>query len=336
MDEKLHVIAEAGSNYNGDPRLACDLVDVAAAACADSVKFQIINTEGLYRKGVYKYGHYDIADIWKIREDNVLTDEEWKKIASHATSKGIKFTSSVFDTQGLDLVCSFNPEYIKMASCDLNNYRLLREVGERGYPMVVSTGMSTMPEIEKAVIELAKVGIEGSKLILLHCVSVYPAPITETNLRFIEVLKHEFGTSVGFSDHTTSSVAACAAVALGATWLEKHFTTSNLLDGLDHKHAAEPEIFKQYVSDTKSIHEALRTATKKIGDGEAYTKERARRGIYAACNLPVGHILTAEDLLVVRPESEISAGEADNLVGRIVEAVIGENEPISLQHLKEK
>ncbi|MCB1090835.1 MAG: N-acetylneuraminate synthase family protein, partial [Verrucomicrobiae bacterium] len=170
----VHIIAEAGSNYNGSVALAKELNGVAAAAKADSVKYQTIYPEGLYRPGEYAYGHYDIKEVWKIRESGVLSDEEWRAIAADAAERGIPFASSVFDTRGLDLICSLHPPFLKIASCDLNNLRFLREVAERGLTMVVSTGMSTLGDIEKAVATLAAEGIEGEKLVLLHCVSAYP------------------------------------------------------------------------------------------------------------------------------------------------------------------
>jgi len=311
----VHIIAEAGSNYNGSVDLAKQLNGVAANARADSVKYQIINTDELYRKGDYAYGHYKIEDIRAIRRRDELTDEQWADIRSDALSRGIAFSSSIFDTKGLDLLCTFDPPYIKTASCDLNNLRLLREIAARGRTMVVSTGMSTLGDIEKAVAALAKEGVEGEKLVLLHCVSAYPSELKDTNLTFLQTLRSAFGTAVGFSDHTLGREAACIAVALGATWIEKHFTTDHTLDGLDHKHAMEPDAFAAYVSAIRETEAALVPKVTKIGPAEAYTRQRARRGLYAANDLPAGHVLTSEDILIVRPESAIAADEIDEVVG---------------------
>lgn len=199
---KVHVIAEAGSNYNGDVGLAKQLSRVARSAGADSVKFQIIYTGGLYKAGQYAFGHYDIDEVRKVRDLGVLTDSAWREIAADAKNQGISFSASVFDSRGLDLLCELDPPYIKLASCDLNNLRFLREVAGRNRKMIVSTGMSSLGDIEKAVSTLDKEGINGDNLVLLHCVSAYPADLSETNLTFLQTLRSAFGTAVGFSDHT--------------------------------------------------------------------------------------------------------------------------------------
>jgi N,N'-diacetyllegionaminate synthase len=330
----VHIIAEAGSNYNGSVPLALELNGVAAAAAADSVKYQIIYPEGLYRPGQYAYGHYDIAEVWKIRQSGVLQDDAWRAIAADAAARGIAFSSSVFDTRGLDLLCELRPPYLKIASCDLNNLRFLREVAQRGLPMVVSTGMSTLGDIEKAVATLAAEGIEGERLVLLHCVSAYPSPLGTTNLAFLATLRSAFGTAVGFSDHTTGDIAACAAVALGATWLEKHFTTDHTLEGFDHKHALEPAGLTAYVAAVREIEASMRPQIAKIGPAEAYTRQRARRGIYAARALPAGHVITDADLVIVRPESPIPADRADELLGMRLKAPLGAHEPYAWEALE--
>jgi sialic acid synthase SpsE len=330
----VHVIAEAGSNYNGSVDLAKQLNAAAAAAMADSVKYQIINTDDLYRKGDYAYGHYKIEDIRAIRRRDEMTDAQWTEIRADALARGIAFSSSVFDTKGLDLLCSFDPPYVKTASCDLNNLRFLREIAARGRTMVVSTGMSTLGDIEKAVSTLAKEGIEGEKLVLLHCVSAYPSELKDTNITFLQTLRSAFGTAVGFSDHTLGREAACIAVALGATWIEKHFTTDHTLDGLDHKHAMEPDAFTAYVKAIRETEAAMKPKVVKIGPAEAYTRQRARRGLYVAKDLPPGHVLTNDDILIVRPESPIAADEIDLIVGRTLKQALPANEPLALAHLE--
>jgi sialic acid synthase SpsE len=330
----VHVIAEAGSNYNGSVQLAKQLNGVAADAGADSVKYQIINTDLLYRQGEYAYGHYKIEDIRNVRRRDELSDEQWAEIRDHALEAGILFSASVFDSKGLDLLCSFDPPYIKTASCDLNNLRLLREIAERGRTMVVSTGMSTLGDIEKAVATLAKEGIEGERLVLLHCVSAYPSELGDTNLIFLQTLRSAFGTAVGFSDHTLGREAACIAVALGATWIEKHFTTDQTLEGLDHKHAMEPAAFIAYVKAIRETERAMQPRVIKIGEAEAYTRQRARRGLYAAKDLQVGHVLTNEDILIVRPETSIAADRIDEIVGIKLNRALAANEPLTAGHLE--
>lgn len=323
----VHIIAEAGSNYNGSIALAKMLNGVAAAAGADSVKYQIINTDLLYRQGSYVYGHYSIEEVRQVRRRDELSEEAWREIFEDARARGIFCSASIFDERGLDLLDLLDPPYIKIASCDLNNHRLLRQVAARRRKMIVSTGMATLEEIDRAVSVLNAAGIGGGDLVLLHCVSVYPSPLSETNLRFIELLAARFGCEVGFSDHTIGAEAACIAVALGATWIEKHFTTDSTLDGLDHKHAAEPEELARYVKMIREAERCLLPKSDKVGCSEATTKQRARRGIYASCDLLKGHIVTEEDIEILRPEGSVSADRFDDVVGIRLGRSIRAHEP---------
>ena len=334
MMSKIHIIAEAGSNYNGNEALAFRLNEVAAIAAADSVKYQIINTDALYRKGNYAYGNYDINDVRAIRLRDELTVDQWKAISSNAIDHGISFSASVFDSKGLNLLCALNPPYIKIASCDLNNLTFLREVASRGHKMIVSTGMSTLGDIEKAVITLENEGITGNQLVLMHCVSAYPSQLRDTNLAFIQTLKSAFGSAVGFSDHTIGNEAALIAVSLGATWIEKHFTIDRKLPGLDHKNAMEKDQLIKYVQSIRDAEIALRPFVQKISAAEAFTRQRARRGLYAARDLPAGHHLTEADILILRPESEIPADQADFLVGKELRVDLKIDEPFRLDQFK--
>ena len=326
----VHIIAEAGSNYNGEVALGLKLNAAAAAAGADSVKYQIIYPEGLYLPGDYAYGHYDIREVRRIREQGVLTSEQWHSLCRDARERGLGFSASVFDTRGLDLLCEMDPPYIKTASCDLNNLRFLREIAARGRRIVVSTGMSSLGDIERAVGELHKEGVHGEKLVLLHCVSSYPTPLRDANLAFIDTLRRAFGSAVGFSDHTLGREAACAAVALGATWIEKHFTIDRTLEGFDHKHAMEPGELRDYVSAIRDVEASVTARVQKVGPAEADTRKRARRGIYAARDLPAGHVLTDEDLLIVRPEGPIPADAASGLIGGRLRQPLSAHSALSL------
>ena len=324
----VHIIAEAGSNYNGQVSLALSLNSAAKRAGADSVKFQIIYPDDLYLKGDYSYGNYAIRDVRRLRELNVLTDAEWWEIRDHAAELDLEFTASVFCLRGLELIASMNPPYIKIASTDLNNFTFLRHVSASGLRIVLSTGMSSMDEIEKAIdIIQSERGFSGD-LVVLHCVSSYPVDTQDTNLAFLLELQ-KFGFQVGFSDHSLGVDAAIAATALGAEWLEKHFTLDKSMEGLDHKHSADEPELTAYIESIRQIENSLRPKESKIGPGEAETMERARRGVYAARNLPAGHRLTSSDILIVRPPSEISAGEAEYLVGKVLDYPVEENSAFS-------
>lgn len=328
-----HIIAEAGTNHNGSKEKAKELIDLAARAKADSVKFQIINPWGLYLPGEYSYGHYDIKKVLKLRESTVLSDETYRELAAYCVEQGIGFSSSVFDKKGLDLLCSLNPPYIKIASCDLNNIRFLRQVAETGQKVILSTGMSTLSDVEKSLKEIEKSG-SLNNFILLHCVSVYPANLEQTNLTFITILKDTFGLEVGFSDHTGDSRAAVMALALGATWFEKHFTSDRKQEGLDHAYAMEEDGFAQYVQDIRAAEIALEPKEDKISDAERYTRKRARRSLYAARDLAVGEIVTDNDVLCVRPEGLLSADEIDLIVGKSIAVPLKQYEPFTFDNVK--
>lgn len=332
MKNPIHIIAEAGTNNNGDLTKAKNLVDIAARAGADSVKFQMINTWGLYLPGKYDYGHYNIEDVIKIRQEGEMTDQEYLELARFSKEKGVPFTASVFDEKSLKLLSELNPPYIKLASCDLNNVRFLRQVSEYGIKVVLSTGMSTMQDIETGVKAITENGFND--LVILHCVSVYPSTIKQTNLSFIKELKSNFGYEVGFSDHTGTSHAACVALSLGATWFEKHFTEDKTQKGLDHAYAMEEEGLKAYVNDIHETYEALQLKEHKITDAEKYTRRRARRSLYAIQDLPVGHIITNEDILVVRPENFLQADEIDLVVGKALSKPIKQYDPFTKEILK--
>ncbi|MFT5167217.1 MAG: N,N'-diacetyllegionaminate synthase [Saprospiraceae bacterium] len=331
-DSKIHIIAEAGTNNNGNLLKAKELVDIGSRAKADSIKFQIINPWGLYLPGDYEYGTYDIKKVIAIRENGMMTDEEYTETANYAKAQGIAFTASVFDQKGLDLLLKFNPPYIKLASCDLNNIRFLREVAERGKRMVISTGMSTMQDIEKSLDALAKMNFDD--IVLLHCVSVYPAHLEQANVGFVKTLKDTFGFETGYSDHTGTSHAACMALTLGATWFEKHFTADRTQEGFDHAYAMEEQGMTDYVSDLRKAELALRPKVEKISDAERYTRKRARRSIYAARDLTTGTMITDEDVLIVRPEGIMNADQIDLILGQKIKVDIKQYTAFSLEHIE--
>lgn len=329
--DKAHIIAEAGVNHNGKMDYAKQLIQIASKSGADSIKFQIINPYGLYLPGEYKYGHYDIKEVLKNRFSTVLTDEQYTELNHFSKELGIDFSGSIFDEKGLNLLASFNPPYIKVASCDLNNIRLLRQIAERGIKMILSTGMSTLNEIEKSLNVLAKENFDN--IVLLHCVSIYPCPVEKTNVSFIRILQDTFGYDVGFSDHTRTTEAAVVAYALGARWFEKHFTFDNSLEGFDHKHAQNEEEFTYYISALRSIEKSLSQSDKKISKAEKYTSERARRSLYASQDLKKGKILTDKDIICVRPSAIMNANEIDILIGKKLTEDIKQYSPYSHSHI---
>lgn len=323
----VHVIAEAGTNHGGDVATGERLIDVAVEAGADSVKFQIINPDGLYLPRIWTDGRLVDNEVFDLRRASQLPDDGFRRLASHAAERGIPMSASVFDPHGLDLLDEFDPPYIKIASCDLNNGPLLKEAAGRGRTMVVSTGMSELPEIERAVQDVLSTG--NSDLVLLHCVSIYPAPTELMNLSFLRTLQTEFGFPVGLSDHTEEPVAALAAVAMGAVWIEKHYTLDRSTPGFDHAYAVEPEALRDLVGQVRRLSEALTARDPKVSPAEAAVRARARRALYAARELAAGDVVEEDDVFVVRPEGPLEPAELGRVLGRPVSRRVQRFEPLT-------
>ncbi len=314
MAEALHIIAEAGTNHGGRLQAARRLVDHAVDARADSVKFQVIYPEGLYLPRLYEEGVYRENEVFELRRQAMLSDDDYAELVTYCRDRNMPVSASVFDRRGLELLHAFDVPYIKMASCDLNNGQLLRQAAELGRKMIVSTGMATLGEIEEAVNGILSTGHDD--VVLMHCVSAYPCPLDQMNLNFITVLRAAFGLPVGLSDHTESSLAGAIAVALGATWIEKHLTYDRTACGFDHAYALEPESFAGYVADLRAAFDACQPETSKIRPDEAGVKPRARRSVYAARRIEAGHVIGEEDLLIVRPEGPLAPNDGARVVGR--------------------
>lgn len=314
MTNRAHIIAEAGTNHGGDISVARQLIDVAAASGADSIKFQLIYPEGLYLPRIYENGVYHENEVFQLREAARMSDDDYRELASYATGAGCSLTLSVFDSRGIRLANELDVEYIKIASCDLNNSRLLVAAAETGRTLVLSTGMASLGEIERAVTDV--MATSNERVVLMHCVSAYPCPTSDMNLHFVKVLQEAFGVPVGLSDHTEDSLAAAAAVSMGATWLEKHFTLDRSATGFDHAYAMEPESLMEYVQDVRSIEAACTPRQTKVLDAEAGVRTRARRGIWAARDIEEGAVIDEEDVLIVRPEGPLKPNDIGELLGR--------------------
>ena len=333
MKQDLHIIAEAGTNHNGGREAAERLVDVAVAAGADSVKFQIIYPDGLYLPRVFQIDRYTDNEIFHKRLATMLSDDDYHALAAYCKKIGIGFGASVFDRRGIDLLDQLDASYVKIASCDLNNSRLLIEAAERKRRLVISTGMATLEEIERAVSDVVATG--NRDLVLMHCVSVYPCPTERMNLSFLGVLKHAFGFPVGLSDHTENSLAAAMAIGIGAEWIEKHFTLDRRADGFDHAYAMEPADFTQFIRDMRSATEACRKQSVKIQSAEVAVKARARRGIHAAHDIEEGAVLRETDVIVVRPEGPLHPNDLPLILGKAATRKIHQYEPLSLDMFRE-
>lgn len=325
---KLHIIAEAGTNHNASEETGRKLIDVAADAGADSVKFQIIYPEGLYVSKFYRDGTYEENEVIAVRRAGMLSDDEYRRLAEHARERNLPLSASVFDERGLRLLDEFDPPYIKIASCDLNNSRLLKQSAELGRRLIVSTGMASLGEVERAVRDITSTG--HNDLILMHCVSVYPCPTERMNLGFIRVLQTAFGFPVGLSDHTESSLAAAVGVAFGVEWIEKHFTLDRNSAGFDHAYAMEPEMLKAYISDVRAVTSACQLEPQKVGEAEEGVKVRARRSLFAARDIQPGETVAEQDVLILRPEGPLTPHNLDQVLGKKSRRTIRQFEPLSL------
>ncbi|MFC1945683.1 N-acetylneuraminate synthase family protein [Chloroflexota bacterium] len=327
----VHIIAEAGNNHNGDLDTAYRLVRAAKEAGADSVKFQIINPETLYVGKTWQDGKLADNPVIMQRRQSQLSDEQYGKIAAYCREVGVGFAASVFDEHGVDLVCALDVPYIKIASGDSNHLPLLRYAAGKGRDIVLSTGMSEVPEIVRSVEELARAGARG--LVLMHCVSVYPSSLDIANLQFIDQLGALFNYPLGFSDHSPNSLAAVLALAKGCRWFEKHLTLDKSQEGFDHAYALEPEEFAGFTRDIADTGAALAYHREKLTEQEKGVSLRARRSLYAARDLRTGEVIKAEDVLVLRPAGQSAAADIDMFVGRVLRRGLKQYENLTLEHI---
>jgi N-acetylneuraminate synthase/N,N'-diacetyllegionaminate synthase len=302
------------------------LVDVAADSGADAVKFQTFDPDRLVSASAaaapYQRRQAGVGTQLELLRRHVLPLDTWKELQSHARQRGLDFFTTPFDLASLDTVCELGVEVVKLGSGELTDRPLLVEVARRGLPVICSTGMATLEEVEDAVGWLQ----EAPALALMHCVSSYPAPTDQANLRALQTMSERFDLPVGWSDHTLGSVTAVAAVALGACLLEKHLTTDTSRSGPDHEASAGPEAMRQYVEDVRAAHAALGDGVKRPASAEAENRPLVRRSWHAARDLSPGRRLRSEDLLLLRPADGVPP--AVPLEGRTVARHIPRGSPV--------
>ncbi|GAA2153000.1 N-acetylneuraminate synthase [Humibacillus xanthopallidus] len=323
----VYVIAEAGVNHNGDLDLAHRLVDIAAAAGADAVKFQTFSPDKLVSSAAattpYQRDRGGSADQRSLLEALTLPAEAWAELRDHATEAGSTFLSTPFDLDSAEMLVGLGLPALKVSSGELTNLPYLRELARLGVTLLVSTGMGTEDEVAAAV--EACDGAPG--LVLFHCVSAYPAPVEECNLRVIPRLTERHGIPVGWSDHTPGLTTALGAVALGAPVLEKHFTSDRTLPGPDHLASLEPEALADYVTQTKLLAAALGDGVKVRMPSEEENAVLVRRSWHAAHDLAAGAALTGADLQLLRPEGGISP--AVDIRGRVLARDVSAGAPLT-------
>ncbi|MDJ1431985.1 N-acetylneuraminate synthase family protein [Halostagnicola sp. A-GB9-2] len=327
--EPTYVIAEAGSNHNGDLEIAKELIDVAADAGADAVKFQTFRAEDLYVDDRELVD--DPAESTYSLLESLEQPYEWiPELYEHCQSRGVQFMSSPFDERSVQELAEYVPAF-KVASFTLSHHPFLEELSEYGKPVIMSTGAHEQDEVEEAVAVLRENGVED--IALLHCVSSYPTPLEEINVRAVDTLDREFDTVVGFSDHTTDpATAPAAAVALGASVVEKHFTLDKEMDGPDHSFALEPTGLRQLVKRVRQTKQCLGNGNLSISEVESDTVKRGRRRLYADQSLGPGEIIEKDSIKILRAGHENSEGifssEIEEVIGSCVKKRIEPDEPI--------
>jgi sialic acid synthase SpsE/sugar phosphate isomerase/epimerase len=308
------IIAEAGINHNGDLGMALKLVDMAADAGADAVKFQKRHLPSLYPKDLLKdanLAEWSFQYMLPVLEQVELTDDEFLAVKRHCDERGIRFMCTPWDVTTLDSLEMLGVELYKVASADITNLPLLDAIAETGKPMILSTGMATSPEIERTVAYLGEKGVDFA---LLHCVSTYPAPFENLNLRYMQRLR-DFGVPVGYSSHERGISVSVAALALGACIIEKHITLDRSLPGPDHAASVERPGIERLVRDIRNAELALGGGDKELSAMELQNRLVLRKSLVAARDLPKGSVLSADDVAVMGPGKGLSPQRADELVG---------------------
>lgn len=318
---RVLIIAEAGVNHDGVLADAHALVDAAANAGADVVKFQTFRAERLVtaaaRKAAYQVRTTgsDDAQLAMLRALE-LSPEAHHALAAHAAMRGIAFLSTAFDSESLDFLVTLHPSAVKVPSGELTNLPYLRHVARLGLPVMLSTGMATLGEVEAAIDALERGGCARAAITVMHCTTEYPAPMDEVNLRAMPAMRNAFGVRVGYSDHTVGSEIPVAAVALGATVIEKHLTLDRTRPGPDHAASLEPEEFAQMVRAIRNVERALGDGIKRPTASECGNRAVARRSIVAAHHITAGETLGVHNLTVKRPGTGLSPMLWDVVVGR--------------------
>jgi N,N'-diacetyllegionaminate synthase len=321
MKKPILIIAEAGVNHNGDLALAKQLIDVAADAGADLVKFQTFSADRLATREAKK-ADYQIATTESAETQHQmlsrleLSASMHHELIAYCSTRNIGFFSTGFDIESVDLLISLGINHFKIPSGEITNLPYLRHIGQLSKSIILSTGMATMGDIEAAIDVLEQAGTERSLITLLHCTTEYPTPMVEVNLRAMTSMQAAFGVAVGYSDHTAGIEVAIAAASLGATVIEKHFTLDKKLPGPDHNSSLEPKELKAMVSSIRNIEIALGDGIKRLTPSEALNKFVARKSLVAIKDIKVGEVFSVENISVKRPGTGLSPMTWESVIGR--------------------
>ncbi|OLO09869.1 N-acetylneuraminate synthase [Chromohalobacter japonicus] len=329
------IIAEAGVNHNGDMALAKRLIAAAADAGADLVKFQTFVADKIISKKTPKADYQKGAtDPDESQQDMVrnfeLTKQNHLELIKECNHKGIGFFSTAFDLDSIDLLGTFDSEYVKVPSGELTNLPYLRHLTRNGKLVLLSTGMANLGEIEASIDAIEAAGTLREKITVLHCTTEYPTPMEDVNLRAMVNIGNALGVKVGYSDHTPGVEVPVAAVALGATVIEKHFTLDRNLPGPDHRASLEPSELKAMVTGIRNIEVALGDGIKRPSFSELKNKPIARKSLVTSRNIKEGELFSPENLTAKRPGIGISPMKWDEVIGRAAPRDFSEDELVEL------
>ena len=328
------IIAEAGVNHNGDMRLAKMLVEAAGAANVDIVKFQTFVASDLvtkyaekadYQNDLSEESHSQLEMLQKLELDRQQHDE----LKRHAEFLGLEFLSTGFDIQSLEMLISLGIKRFKIPSGEITNLPYLRFIASQGKEIILSTGMSTLKEVDDALTALIRGGAKLENITVLHCTSNYPARVEEVNLLAMVAMGNEFKVKYGYSDHTKGIEVAIAAVSMGATIIEKHFTIDCNLPGPDHKASLEPRELTALVQSIRNIEKAMGDGKKVTTDSELANRNSARKSLVAKRQILKGDLLTEENVIVKRPGSGISPMQWDSIIGTLAARDYSEDDLIT-------
>ncbi|WP_373733981.1 N-acetylneuraminate synthase [Bacteroides heparinolyticus] len=317
------IIAEAGVNHNGNIENALRLIDVAADAGVDYIKFQTFKAENLVSRSAKK-AEYQIQNTGDIKESQLqmlkkleLSEEQHERLIAYCKEKKVKFFSTAFDLSSLEYLQSIGLDMVKIPSGEITNLPYLRKAASLFRKVILSTGMSTMQEISDAMHVFLKAGISKEDITILHCNTEYPTPMEDVNLKAIQHIQKEFQTAVGYSDHTLGIEIPVAAVALGASIIEKHFTLDKTMKGPDHKASLDPNELKAMVFAIRNIEKAISgSGLKTVSSSEQKNINIARKSIVANRRIVAGECFSEENLTVKRPGSGISPMKWDAVIGK--------------------
>tara|TARA_R110002020_G_scaffold12422_24_gene45615 strand:- start:140 stop:1144 length:1005 start_codon:yes stop_codon:yes gene_type:complete len=323
MKNRVLIIAEAGVNHNGDITLAKKLIDAAADAGVDYVKFQTFNSKKLVSKSAQKADYQkqntndEVESQLKMLQKLELSKNDHLILIDYCKAKNIKFLSTAFDLDSIDFLEELKIDLWKIPSGEITNLPYLRKLGGLGKPVIISTGMAEMSEIEDAINVVTSSGTDIKDITVLHCNTEYPTPMQDVNLTAMNTIKDVFKVPIGYSDHTLGIEIPIAAVALGATVIEKHFTLDNSMDGPDHKASLEPQELKKMVAAIRNIEQALGNGIKAPSPSEVKNKPIARKSIVANVDISKGEVFNENNITIKRPGTGISPMKWDEVIGTI-------------------